>query len=847
MTEQKAGGQLFERFPGEPMKSTHCSAIYKCKRIDGIFIAEKCMLKRHFLNAKMCLCEIENFKEFYKKSSYPENVVLYLGTEEKGEFMSIYMELCDGDIEEWIHGELPGCNLTPLEICKQTTDGINNLHTKCSMIHRDVKPSNFLMRIGDDGKTTVKVCDFGLTKKLRSGETHATTKSGSTESYMAPENHTRKKEEKKKWKKSADIFSLGVLFNYVLTKGSHPFGEDPYEQVLNLRKREIPKLNCADFSDLLSNEQKELAYDLIENMLAFDPEKRPIIEEVKDHPIFWDSEKKIKFYEKANEHFHRLKKHDVESYKQSLKDFEEHKITINNVPDSLRKEEDYPVKKCGNIHELLIVIRNMNQHAEQKESAASRLLLGVSEDGSRNYNDFFESLTGQYPRLLAHLNNFIRGEPFCRKSTSNIVESSIENVSHHHANEDVTTAPDTEFTRKDRADGADEVSSNVAKTSSEQSFSSNATSIQDEVIVGPSTLTTQEFPGLEITIEKLSSINDLISKQKINEALKVCEDLKSAMKTTSLTADDAINVGNDIIAYMSNLSCETYSPIILPLLLLAGDLHKQIDDPTEKVKLMKRCAYECYRFILRYNKNLQRTTYRHVISRMTGFVHSIQSVKVDDKKLVATSKAECWTTIGLCRRYLAEYSRAIEVLQPAITTLESTFGDGCRKMGLYSACCNNMGTDYYFNNQPEDAEAFYIKSFHVSQEVEDESEQWKMENIHCTINGLCNLYQDHPTMTRDKGSDVYNYLQKQKRLTGLPRFWNMLLCLRLMILLNLGGDVKSICCNELATMAANISPLADQRNDLCIGLKRTAEHLSAKNEDESRMSLLVCVDKFEKW
>ena len=140
--------------------------------------------------------------------------------------------------------------------------------------------------------------------------------------------------------------------------------------------------------------------------------------------------------------------------------------------------------------------------------------------------------------------------------------------------------------------------------------------------------------------------------------------------------------------------------------MCAGDLHKQIDDPTEKVKLMERCALECYRFVLRYNEHLQPTTYRHVLSRMTGLVKSIQSVKIDDEKLVATSKAHCWLTIAECHSYLAEYSRAIEVLQLAITTLESTFGDGCRKMGLYSACFNNMGL--YVNLQRHDQIAIYV-------------------------------------------------------------------------------------------------------------------------------------------
>ncbi|XP_076809849.1 uncharacterized protein LOC143452682 [Clavelina lepadiformis] len=357
---------------------------------------------------------------------------------------------------------------------------------------------------------------------------------------------------------------------------------------------------------------------------------------------------------------------------------------------------------------------------------------------------------------------------------------------------------------------------------------------------GNAAMFSQAVPaGLEILKKNISSISDLVSNHKIDEALRICNDLISVMRTTFVTGDDAIKPGNKIVDLMSTLMCKKYSPTILTLLLLAGDLHKQIDGPTEKVKRMERCAFECLDFISRYNENLQRTTYRHVISRMTDFVQSIQSVKIDDEKLAATSKAHCWLTIAECHRFLDEYSRAIEVLQPAIATLESTFGDGCRKMWLYSGCCNNIGVYYYCNNQPVEAEAFYIKAFHANQEVEDVSEQSNMENIHCTINNLCRLYQHHPTMTREKGSDVYSSLQQQKHLTGLPRFWNMLSSLRLMILLNLDGDVKSIC-NELVTMATNISPPADQRNDLCIRLRQTAGHLFSKNDEESAMSLISC-------
>ncbi|CAK8682197.1 unnamed protein product [Clavelina lepadiformis] len=73
-----------------------------------------------------------------------------------------------------------------------------------------------------------------------------------------------------------------------------------------------------------------------------------------------------------------------------------------------------------------------DQHALQK-SESSKVCLGVSEDGgSRNYNEFLESLTGPYPRLLAHLYEFLRdksiGKP--KFSTDESAKFSAEVLSH---------------------------------------------------------------------------------------------------------------------------------------------------------------------------------------------------------------------------------------------------------------------------------------------------------------------------------------------------------------------------------------------------------------------------------
>ncbi|PHH84308.1 hypothetical protein CDD83_2172 [Cordyceps sp. RAO-2017] len=148
------------------------------------------------------------------------NIVQYLGCSSSADKLNIFLEYVPGGSVQTMlnsYGALP----EPLvrSFVRQILTGLSYLHNR-DIIHRDIKGANILV----DNKGTIKISDFGISKKLEasnilSGATsnkHRPSLQGSV-FWMAPEvvkqtSYTRK----------ADIWSLGCLVVEMMT-GNHPF------------------------------------------------------------------------------------------------------------------------------------------------------------------------------------------------------------------------------------------------------------------------------------------------------------------------------------------------------------------------------------------------------------------------------------------------------------------------------------------------------------------------------------------------------------------------------------------------------------------------------------------------
>lgn len=118
-------------------------------------------------------------------------------------------------IEEYIEGtcldELLDNNIIfnfydARKIIVQICEGLKRLH-KLNIIHRDISPGNIIIK--DDG--TIKIIDFGISRIKKENKSSDTSILG-TSGFAAPEQFGFRQTDER-----ADIFSIGVLMNFMLT------------------------------------------------------------------------------------------------------------------------------------------------------------------------------------------------------------------------------------------------------------------------------------------------------------------------------------------------------------------------------------------------------------------------------------------------------------------------------------------------------------------------------------------------------------------------------------------------------------------------------------------------------
>ncbi len=327
------------------------------------------------------------------------HVVKYMCKEEDATYRYIALELFDMNLKEAIQKNFSNGD-TLNSYLLQLAKGLKHIHQQ-GIEHRDIKPQNILLKT-ESGEVIFAFSDFDLGHFAEEQSEHK--KPYGTEGWAAPE----------LWKggvrtTAVDVFSLGCVFYYVLTKGCHPFGPiDNLEQCQNCICNETETPELPELKKEPTGEFKViLAKELITSMIEREQRKRPKARWVLQHPLFWSDEEISKFYhnvgkmavDREQEIFQRMLRADSsEVYTGSWTSYLE--VVVQCDVDKRMDKAD--------ICKLLRFIRNKSEHFDELSEELKRTYYGRSEGVARYFNEKFPKLllyTFQKKEELEQLNS----------------------------------------------------------------------------------------------------------------------------------------------------------------------------------------------------------------------------------------------------------------------------------------------------------------------------------------------------------------------------------------------------------------------------------------------------------
>lgn len=209
---------------------------------------------------------------------HPNIVRLYEVFETADEFYLVMEYLEGGNLFDFLE-RYQDCEVSEKTIAKityQIASAINYLNCY-GVIHRDLKPENIMMTNKGDN-IIAKIIDFGLTRVLSESETLCD--GFGTICYAAPEVLLRNP-----YNRKIDVWSLGVILYFLLSKGNLPF-EDDNDYDDNKDEMTIgKKILFSDppfYKNYFSN-RSQSALRLVKDCLTKNPEKRISINDVMKH------------------------------------------------------------------------------------------------------------------------------------------------------------------------------------------------------------------------------------------------------------------------------------------------------------------------------------------------------------------------------------------------------------------------------------------------------------------------------------------------------------------------------------------------------------------------------------
>lgn len=254
---------------------------------------------------KMCKkrgFRIDAFREILTLESLYHNqrIVKLLNVLHYTDQSYLVLEHMDCSLDDWIYGT-KYCRSFIIDFMRQIFEGLEAIHAH-GIIHRDIKPSNILMK-----GNSVKISDFGSTRLcspdiLTTEHSLYETKVG-TPGYRAPELIFQNK----KYNNKVDIWGAGCVFAELIARNWHVDEKQELVNILHFlsptkelhefasqRNSMIENIQCSwrtfvashCTAAFFSEQQRIQIADLLEKLLAYNPDLRPSARQALKHPLF---------------------------------------------------------------------------------------------------------------------------------------------------------------------------------------------------------------------------------------------------------------------------------------------------------------------------------------------------------------------------------------------------------------------------------------------------------------------------------------------------------------------------------------------------------------------------------
>ena len=370
--------------------------VFKGKLKDGRLVAVKKVPPLSFKRSK----ELDILLHMSKSALPHPNVIQYWIREETRAATYIALELCKGNLRNLLREAISRkddntlSQLTSRECLYQITNGLHYLHD-CGIEHRDIKPSNILWNVNKFRKFRFIISDFDMGHFTEDQSSH---KNFGSKGWRAPEFWTAGTRTS-----AVDIFSMGCVFFYVLSRGGHPFAsprnmvelqESLEEWQENIDNDRFSLDALFEHSD--DNFRVELAKDLIGSMIHNEASRRPKVCNIIGHPLFWDSKQQQDFFHQIGIYMQNeeVSKCLVERLEQNRNEVF-HGSWLDGLDTAVRNDlqgyKDVKTHLCT----LLLVIRNKIEHILKLRGKLRKIYGDGPEGVLRYYNNHF-------PKLLAY-------------------------------------------------------------------------------------------------------------------------------------------------------------------------------------------------------------------------------------------------------------------------------------------------------------------------------------------------------------------------------------------------------------------------------------------------------------